>query len=235
MKSAVFPIVEIENLKFRYGPKAKHPVLDIDSLQVTPRERLFIHGPSGCGKTTLLGLLTGILRGYQGSVRVLSVLLEKLPPQNLDSFRAHHVGYIFQMFNLIPSISVKENIQLPCLISHHRAKRIVEKSLEQEVRRLATDLGIEPTLHKAVTQLSMGQQQRVAVARALIGQPEIIIADEPTSALDSDRRERFIALLMDQVKACHSTLIFVSHDLSLKSVFDRSISLPQLNRVESPA
>jgi putative ABC transport system ATP-binding protein len=141
------------------------------------------------------------------------------------------MGYIFQMFNLIPYLNVLENILLPCRINRERRSRVAGASLESEARALAERLGIGHLVNESVTDLSVGQQQRVAAARALLGAPELIIADEPTSALDEDQRENFLDLLFTHCGAIGSTLLFVSHDRRMMPLFDRALSLPEINRV----
>ena len=219
--------IAIEDLRFAY--RAGREVLRIDRLDIAAGERVFLHGPSGSGKTTLLGLIAGVLAPTHGAVRVLDQDLAALRPAARDAFRGVHLGYLFQLFNLIPWLSVTENIALPCRLHAARAARLGEESIDAAARRLASALGLADMLETPVTELSVGQQQRVAAARALIGHPDIVIADEPTSALDADRRDRFLELLFEQCSAAGATLLFVSHDLSLGSRFDRVLSLPELN------
>jgi putative ABC transport system ATP-binding protein len=205
-------------------------VLDVPELLIDRGERVFVHGPSGSGKTTLLGVVAGVLAPGSGSVRILGNELSTMPPGGRDAFRAEHIGYIFQMFNLIPYLSVYENIVLPCRLSDRRRARLGGTSLLEAAGALAHRLGIGQHLHGRVTELSVGQQQRVAAARALIGAPELVIADEPTSSLDEDHRARFLELLFEICRDARSTLVFVSHDRSLLPLFDRGLSLPELNR-----
>jgi putative ABC transport system ATP-binding protein len=222
------PAVAIEDAAFAYTRGAT--VLQVPELRVERGERLFIYGPSGSGKTTLLGLVSGVLRADAGAVRVLGSDFSTLSNGRRDAFRAAHIGYIFQLFNLIPYLSVQENILLPCRVSRVRRARLGDASPDEAARRLAASLGIDALLHEGVTKLSVGQQQRVAAARALIGAPELVIADEPTSALDSDRRETFLQLLFERCTAADATLLFVSHDRQLEHMFDRALSLADLNR-----
>lgn len=227
-------IIDISNLEFGWNPQAS-TVLSVDALQVDAGERLFIKGPSGSGKTTLLSLLSGVTTAVSGTVRVMDQALEQLSSIQRDHFRADHIGYIFQMFNLIPYLSVIENVVLPCHFSEQRRSRALANAndLKSEARRLLghLDMAQPELLNRPVTTLSVGQQQRVAAARALMGSPELLIADEPTSSLDADRRESFIKLLFDECRQTGSTLIFVSHDASLENMFDRSIDLAQINRL----
>ena len=227
------PAVSLQEVRFAYRGGA--PVLDIPSLHVARGERLFLHGPSGSGKTTLLGLIAGVLSATSGRVQVLGSDLGAMGSAERDRFRAAHVGYVFQMFNLIPYLSVRENIMLPARLSKHRRARLGDAEPNAEATRLAAGLEIDTLLDARIGELSVGQQQRVAVARALIGAPELIVCDEPTSALDADRRDRFLELLFASVAAAGSTLVFVSHDLALAERFGRTVALGQLNRASQVA
>ena len=220
--------IALRGVRFSYAPGT--PVLDIDELQVARGEQLFLHGPSGSGKTTLLGMLAGVLKATHGEVRILDTDLGALSGAARDRFRAAHLGYVFQMFNLIPYLPVRDNITLPVRLSSARRGRLQGKDPNAEAARLAAGLELEQFLDAPVTKLSVGQQQRVAVARALIGAPELIVCDEPTSALDADRRDRFLELLFASCAQSATTLVFVSHDLSLATRFGRTISLPTINR-----
>lgn len=222
-------VIALEQVLFQW-PDSTTPTLEIDQLTVAAREHLFIKGPSGCGKSTLLSLLTGINTATSGQVRMLGQDLAQLRPSQRDRFRADHIGYIFQQFNLLPYLSVLENVILPCQFSAQRKSK-VNGSLQARAGELLERLHLpHGLLHKSVLELSIGQQQRVAAARALIGEPHLIIADEPTSALDHDNRSAFIDLLLEEVNRAGSTLVFVSHDPTLESCFERSIHLPVINR-----
>ena len=162
----------------------------------------------------------------------------KLSAARRDHFRVDHTGYIFQQFNLLPFLSVRENVELPCHFSALRRQRARERhgSPAQAASHLLGQLGLGGELHeRRADSLSIGQQQRVAAARALIGQPELVIADEPTSALDADSREAFLQLLFAECREAGASLLFVSHDQSLAGLFDRSLSLSDLNRAARPA
>jgi putative ABC transport system ATP-binding protein len=198
-------------------------------LEIAAGERIFIFGPSGSGKTTLLGLLAGVLKASSGEVRILGRNLTAMTPSQRDGLRAAHIGYIFQLFNLIPYLTVMENITLPCRLCAERRAKLNGAAMNDAAHRVADHLGIGGLLADSVADLSVGQQQRVAAARALIGTPELVIADEPTSSLDFDHRERFIELLFQECRQAGSTIIFVSHDRTLMPLFDRSILLPDIN------
>ncbi len=224
--------VSLRGVQFSY--RAGKKILDIPQLDIAAGERVFLFGPSGSGKTTLLGLLTGVLTAQQGNVGILGRDLAKMSGSQRDAFRGSHLGYIFQLFNLIPYLSVMENITLPCRLHEDRRKRL-KGSMDSEARAIAKRLGIDGLLQENVVNLSVGQQQRVAAARSLMGAPELIVADEPTSSLDFDHRERFIELLFDCVAQSRSTLLFVSHDRSLMPMFSRTLSLPDVNRIQVAA
>jgi putative ABC transport system ATP-binding protein len=199
---ATVPVLELSGVRFSWSTDLA-PLLDINSLRVEQGERISLRGPSGSGKSTLLNILTGVVTPQQGSVRILGRDLSTLRGAARDRFRADHIGYIFQMFNLVPYLTVIENVCLPCGFSKQRRERAMRNgsSVHVEAVRLLQhlDMGDASLLHRPVTKLSVGQQQRVAAARALIGAPEIVIADEPTSALDADRRVAFLELLFGNV------------------------------------
>lgn len=227
------PVVRLSDAVF--GWRKDRPVLRIADLTISPGERVFISGPSGSGKSTLLALIGGVLTASTGTVTVLGQSLAELSAARRDALRAEHIGFIFQMFNLLPYLSVIENVALPCRFSARRRERVREQGndVPTEAGRLLAHLGLgDPDfLHRPVTQLSIGQQQRVAAARALIGRPDLVIADEPTSSLDTDARANFLELLIAECRAVGSAVVFVSHDRSLASMFDRQLALPDINRV----
>ncbi|HTN29348.1 MAG TPA: ABC transporter ATP-binding protein [Pseudomonas sp.] len=227
-------LLEIVQLGFAWPGQAE--LLDIPAFQLQRGESLFLRGPSGSGKTTLLGLLGGVQVPGRGQVRLLGQDLASLGAAARDRFRVDHTGYIFQQFNLLPFLSVAENVALPCRFSRLRQRRAGERhgSVAAAVERLLGDLGLPAELRaQPASALSIGQQQRVAAARALIGQPELVIADEPTSALDTDSREAFLRLLFTECRAAGASLLFVSHDQSLAPLFDRALSLTELNHAAS--
>lgn len=219
----------MQNISFGYEPR--NPIVQIKELYLEKGKRIFLQGSSGSGKTTLLGLISGVLLPQQGTCEVLGKELTQLSPSARDRHRGSEMGYIFQSFNLIPYLSVQQNIELPCRVHSKRKMRITAPTLSEEVVRIAQRLDLGEYLHRGVTRLSTGQQQRVAIARAVIGQPRLVIADEPTSSLDSDRRERFLHLLFEVCDEARATLIFVSHDRSLMSHFDERIAISDLNQV----
>lgn len=225
-------LIQLSNLGFAWPGQPE--LLDIDAFTLQRGESLFLKGPSGSGKTTLLGLLGGVQKPDRGRIELLGQDLSQLSAGARDRFRVDHTGYVFQQFNLLPFLSVRENVELPCHFSKLRASRAVQRhgSVAEATRALLAHLGLQQAelLQRRAGELSIGQQQRVAAARALIGQPELVIADEPTSALDADAREAFLELLFAECRAAGSSLLFVSHDQSLARLFDRSLSLAELNK-----
>lgn len=226
------PIVQLENVEFAWAGTSQ-PVLSINEFSIIRGERVFLRGPSGSGKTTLLSLIAAVLTPQSGSIVVDGVALNDLRGGQKDQFRVDRIGLVFQQFNLLPFLSVRDNIQLPCRFSKIRKSQANQAGadLNQETDRLLRAMHLAPdeVVNKPVTELSVGQQQRVAVARALIGRPPLIIADEPTSALDSETRQAFIELLFVEADAAGCSLLFVSHDASLASLFDRSLDLREIN------
>ena len=227
------PIVSLHQLRFRWSQQGPD-ILAIDALEVAAGEHLFVEGPSGSGKSTLLGLLAGVNQPQQGRIQVLGQRFDQLGSAARDRFRADHIGYIFQLFNLIPYLGIVDNVTLPARFSRRRRDRALARSpsLAAEAKRLLGHLDLDQPdlLRQPVSALSIGQQQRVAAARALLGSPELLIADEPTSSLDADRRRAFIELLFAECAEMGSTLIFVSHDANLEGLFVRTLRLLELNR-----
>ncbi len=225
-------ILDIKNVCFRWKNSGSL-LLNLPEFKIEKHEHVFLQGPSGSGKSTLLGLVGGILVSESGTLKVLGQDIQNLSRSGRDSFRVDHIGFIFQLFNLLPYLSIEENVMLPLSFSSIRAKRAGRTKIDQfkEAKRILKALALEEQLAKKspVTELSVGQQQRVAAARALIGNPELIVADEPTSALDSDLRYSFLELLFGECKKAGSTLLFVSHDSTLSDLFSRKISMDEIN------
>lgn len=215
--------IELEEVAYSYQREKR---ISFPDLAVQAGEHIFIAGASGSGKTTLLGLLAGIHTASEGSVRVQGHDFKSMRSYKRDRFRADHIGYIFQQFNLIPYLSVYDNIALTVKMSTNRMKRLTA-SLDQEIRTIADKLHITELLGEQANAVSVGQAQRIACARAILGSPEIILADEPTSALDLENRHRFLELLFESVSPT-TTVVFVSHDRSLESHFQSTYELKTL-------
>ena len=229
--------LKLKGVRFRW-PGTRGFQIEIDDLRIDRGRRVLLLGPSGSGKSTLLNLLCGIVAPERGAIEVLGQDITAMGPTERDSYRADHIGIIFQMFNLLPYANAIDNVIVPLNFSARRRERVTDKSApDREARRLLTALGIDEGLATKGTaaQLSIGQQQRVAVARALIGGPEIIVADEPTSALDGKAQNRFLDLLFEQAAKSGTTLLMVSHDERLSKRFDRVLSLGDIAAISEAA
>jgi len=221
------PVISLEDVQFGYGTRL---VLDIPQLWVEQGSSVLLRGISGGGKSTLLGLLAGVLLPGKGRVEVAGHALQDMGGAARDRFRADQLGVIFQQFNLLPFLTVRDNIALGLRFSRLRSARI-SGPLDAEIARLLQALQLNPELmQRRAGTLSVGQQQRVAAARALIGRPALLLADEPTSALDREAASAFLQLMSAQCQAAGTTVLVVSHDDSLQTLFDRTISLSEINQ-----
>lgn len=209
--------------------------LDVSEFSVDQQEKLFLLGESGSGKSTLLSLICGIAQPQKGVVEVDGTDLTQLSGPQRDRFRANKIGVIFQMFNLLPYATALENILLPLAFAPDRKSRVSDPQAEALRLTNALGLGADLVCRARASELSIGQQQRVAAARALIGKPRLIIADEPTSALDAARQDDFVNLLMEQVASVGATLVMVSHDARLASHFDRVVDLADVAKTRQVA
>jgi putative ABC transport system ATP-binding protein len=223
-------IIRMTDLRFAW-PGRDAFSLAVGHFSLPARQRVLLIGPSGSGKSTFLSLLCGILAPQSGHIDILGTEITKLTASARDGFRAEHFGIIFQMFNLLPYGTVIDNVLLPLSFAPRRRQRATARvSAAEEAKRLLARLGLEAGLVRgpSAANLSVGQQQRVAAARALIGAPELIVADEPTSALDRDRQVAFLDLLFAEANEAGATLIMVSHDESLAARFDRVMRLDEI-------
>jgi putative ABC transport system ATP-binding protein len=229
--STNLPVVDLTDLVFSW-PRQREACLELSAFSLAAGEDVFLHGESGSGKSTLLALLAGVLLPQKGTVRLLGHNYKSISSAQRDRLRVDHIGFIFQQFNLLPYLSVLDNVLLPCRFSARRRMQAADPRAEAEhlLMRLDLDRGLWA---RPATALSVGQQQRVAAARALIGRPELLIADEPTSALDAARQAGFLDLLRSECAASGAALLFVSHDQRLATHFSRVVSLPQINRAAS--
>ncbi len=229
-QGAAAALLSIDGLRFRW-PRAAHDCLAIDHLELAAGEALFLRGPSGCGKSTLLSLVAGVLAPSSGCIRLMGHDWTALPAAQRDRVRANNIGYIFQQFNLLPYLSALDNVLLPCRLSAARAARASHDGTPAAAaHKLLARMGLGKELwQRRATELSVGQQQRVAAARALIGRPTLVIADEPTSALDEELRDSFMQVLMTSCRDAGSALLLVSHDMRLAAEFDRSLDLRAIN------
>lgn len=226
------PVLQVQDLRFAW-PGSTRDCLDIAAFEVAAGDTVFLHGPSGCGKSSLLALAAGVLLPQHGTVALRGRPWHGMRRAARDRWRVDHVGIVFQQFNLLPYLSVMDNVLLPCRFSDIRraAAAARDGTPQAQAARWLGAMGLEPALHRRTPgQLSVGQQQRVAAARALMGAPGLVLADEPTSALDEDRRDAFVDLLLAACADAGSALLFVSHDRRLAPRFSRQLDLPALNR-----
>jgi putative ABC transport system ATP-binding protein len=212
-------MIRLKNIIFSW-PNDSVFRLVVPSFSIKRGEKILLLGESGSGKSTILSLISGIVSPIEGKIILEGTDLASLGPLQRDRMRAEHMGIIFQQFNLLPFMSLYDNIALPLAFAPKRKRTI--QNAHREITRICTALGLKETLleNKAST-LSVGQQQRVAVARALIGSPKILLADEPTSSLDSQNKNAFLKLLFQEISKNRTSLLMVSHDQSIKKYFDR--------------
>lgn len=216
-------ILNLSNVRYRWRRRVSFELF-LPNFKMNTGETVLLLGESGSGKSTLLSLICGTVLPQSGTVHVAGTDMATLSSAKRDQFRAEQIGLIFQQFNLLPFASVRDNILLPLRFAPNRKAR-VQRPTEQ-ARELCADLGLPDNLLGAkANQLSVGQQQRVAAARALIGRPPLIIADEPTSALDAATQSIFLELLFNQSRANSTTLLMVSHDARLAEQFDRVVHM----------
>jgi|TARA_B100000530_G_C15878467_1_gene456386 putative ABC transport system ATP-binding protein len=219
-------VISIQDLKFSYGP-SDEPALVIPTWQVSMGDQVFLFGESGSGKSTLLGLLAGLQVPGKGRVSILGSDIAQFSARQRDSFRAQHIGVVFQQFNLISYLSVLDNVLLAAQFglggtSHQR----------ERARELLTRMNLPASMHDdPANQLSIGQQQRVAIVRALINSPQLLLVDEPTSALDHKNRDAFLMLLFEVLESSQCAMVFVSHDASIAESFALRTDLSELNKM----
>lgn len=220
----------LSNVRHQYHKKnASGPVLSIPQWQVKQGDHVFLHGDSGSGKSTLLNLLSGVLTPTSGSINLLGQDICQLSSAKRDAFRANHIGVVFQTFNLIPYLPVIKNIQLAAYFAGKKSANKDMQAVRTRAEEMLSHLNLSvEVLDKPVNQLSIGQQQRVAIVRALVNAPEILLVDEPTSALDASARDAFMKVLLSVSKEAQTTLIFVSHDQSLRDYFSIATDIQTL-------
>ncbi len=217
-------MIHINNMSYRWDSKSS-PVIDIESWSVTS-DSCFIYGASGCGKSSFLNILSGISVASNGEVSVLGENLSKLSSRKRDRFRAKNIGVIYQQFNLLPYLNGLDNILLATSLSKSNSHGVIDR-----VHQLLDSLKLpQSVLREKPMHLSVGQQQRLAIIRALVNQPKMILADEPTSSLDSANRDAFIEVLLQECSNNQCKLVFFSHDLGLKDNFSHSENFEQINR-----
>ena len=218
--------IRLDSVRF-YWSKNRDFKIFIPELKISEGEKVLLLGESGSGKTTLLSLISGFLSPISGDIYLNEKNINSLSARNRDQYRSDNIGIIFQQFNLLPYANVIDNIILPLYFSKVRASKIINQ--KETAVNLCKSLRLPDTVTSMqASNLSVGQQQRVAVARALIGNPSLVIADEPTSSLDSDAQNIFLDLMFAQIEKNNSSLLMVSHDTSLSSYFDRVIDINEI-------
>lgn len=200
------------------------PILDVPNLQVAVGEQVVLLGQSGGGKTTLLHIIAGITTPDSGSIRLDGIELTKLSEQGRDRVRAAKLGYVFQTFNLLAGFTALENVRLGMTFGNG-------KHDIQRATRLLDRVGLSDRLHYKPSQLSVGQQQRISVARALANRPRLLLADEPTANVDAANQQKIIDLIRETCQEEQIALIMVTHDLKLAQQFPRIERLEELNRI----
>ena len=211
-------MITLDHLDFEYAQTGFR--LFVESLEIAKGEKVAVVGPSGSGKTTLLNLISGILQPHSGTVTVDEVDVSSLSDAERRDFRIANVGFVFQQFELISYLNVAENIRLAYLIN---SSLVASSETSDRVQQLAEAVGIQDKLRRPVHQLSQGEQQRVAICRALLANPKLILADEPTGNLDPENKLRILDVLFDQVERGGQTLLAVTHDMAIVDRFDRKI------------
>jgi putative ABC transport system ATP-binding protein len=218
--------IRLDSLRFYWSKVADFKIY-IPKLEIGRGEKVLLLGESGSGKTTLLSLICGFLSPISGDIFLNEQKLNDLKANKKDQFRSDNIGIIFQQFNLLPYANVIDNITLPLYFSKNRDSRVTNH--REAALNLCRSLQLsESTIAMQANKLSVGQQQRVAVARALIGNPSLIIADEPTSSLDASTQKKFLDLMFRQIEEHKSTLLMVSHDSSISNYFDRTINIKDI-------
>ena len=218
--------IKLRDLNYTF-PGSSLPVLSIPAWQVARNERVFLQGESGSGKSTLLGLLAGLQLPTLGEIDILGTRMSALGASKRDRFRAKYLGVVFQQFNLIPYLSAVENVLLAAQFGTSDRRGARQRAIE-----LLGSVNLPSSLHdRKAAALSIGQQQRVAIVRALINEPSLLLVDEPTSALDHNNRDAFLALLFDMLADMDCAMVFVSHDPTIGRLFDTHVRLAELNQV----
>ena len=223
------PALSISDLAFQFDAETG-PILRIKSWQVDRGKQVFLQGASGSGKSSLLTLLAGLRVPTTGEVRVLGTTISNLSNHERDRFRALNIGVVFQQFNLIPYLSVMDNILLAAKFGETEGSSVRQRATELLSR---VNLKAELFERKSVD-LSVGQQQRVAIVRALINYPALLLVDEPTSALDKANRDSFLTLLLEVLAENNCAMVFVSHDSDIGKHFLNRIELSELNQIGVP-
>lgn len=218
-------MIELSDIYFQY-PQSDFK-LQIDKLNFTRGSKTAIIGPSGFGKTTMLNLLAGILLPDSGNIKVEEILVNKLSERERRNFRIQNIGFVFQDFRLIPYLNILDNILLPYRIN---SILTIKEETVKSARQLAGDLGLEDKLRKHPAKLSHGERQRVAICRALMNNPPVILADEPTGNLDPENKRKIMEILFDYVQEYASTLVTVTHDHQMLKGFTNTVDFADFQK-----
>jgi putative ABC transport system ATP-binding protein len=222
------PVIFLKNIEFQY-PHGDFR-LRIDELKVSPGEKIAFIGPSGSGKTTLLNLISGILKPHVGHIQVGDQDISKLADSPCRDFRVSNIGLVFQEFELLEYLTVLDNILLPFRISPVLK---LNASIRERAIQLAKDVGIEDKLHRYTNQMSQGERQRVAICRALLPNPGLVMADEPTGNLDPANKAHVLEILFECVSKTNATLLAVTHDTQIVNRFDRVVDFSQFQFIDN--
>lgn len=219
-------LIELRNVKKSYREANGNllPILDIEHLAIDAGEQIVVRGRSGCGKTTLLHAIAGLTPINEGSIRVGNVELTKLAEAGRDKFRARNIGYVFQTFNLLPAFTALENVMLGMTFTGQGRDR-------QRAIDLLERVGLKHRLHHKPTAMSVGEQQRTAVARSLVNKPLLLLADEPTANIDPGHQQQVVDLLREVCTAENVAMLLVTHSPEVSDQFERVLPLEELNRV----
>lgn len=223
-------MIEFDQVKFQY-PRSDFE-LDIPSLSIENGQKVAVVGPSGCGKTTLLNLMAGISSPRSGKVLVDQNPISSWSDSQRRNFRISNVGLVFQQFELVDYLNVTANILLPYSIN---STLTIDSAVQERASELAIAMGLNGKLKRRTHQLSQGEQQRVAICRALITNPKIILADEPTGNLDPKNKQLILDLIFEQAESNRQTLVVVTHDVSILGGFDQTIDFEQFRVAETIA
>ncbi len=223
-------MISVSDLRFRY-PEGEFE-LDVPKLEVANGEKVAVIGPSGSGKTTLLHLMAGVRLPQEGTIVTDEVVVTGLDDGARRDFRIRRIGMVFQEFELLEYLTVLDNILLPYRIN---GSLELDRTVRGRAASIAEQVGIADKLHRLSTRLSHGEKQRVAVCRALVAEPALLLADEPTGNLDPTNTQKVLDILLDAAEATGATLVTVTHDHHLLPRFDRSINVMDLlNTSEKP-
>jgi len=224
------PVLHLTDVSYRWPGRVPFSI-DVPNFVIAKGETVLLLGESGSGKSTLLSLICGTILPDRGIIRIAGTDFSSMAGGARDRLRAEKIGVIFQQFNLLPFGTVMDNILLPLRFAPDRRKRVANPA--QKAAELCAALGLPDGVERTkTTGLSVGQQQRVAVARAMIGQPPLIVADEPTSALDANSQAAFLNLMFAQARTNSTSLLMVSHDPRLADRFDRVVEIDDIAHIE---